>query len=137
MGEKSYQGMNQKFVYDIQAKALVSHFAYQPFAMERVLNVSGRTVFVGTDLQKLVAVEFRPGGSPEFRILAKGEAAPWLARRGTGQDLLDDSAPIRFGEAEAFTFASGSIVDRHGKKYLLHQSRACRLQAALDLSSPR
>jgi hypothetical protein len=122
MGEKSHQGMNQKFVYDIQAKALVSHFAYQPFAMERVLNVSGRTVFVGTDLQKLVAVEFRPGGSPEFRILVKGEAAPWLARIGTGQDLLDDSAPTRFGEAEAFTFLSGSIVDRYGKKYLLHQS---------------
>ena len=32
-GEKGYQGLNQKFVYDIRAKALVSHFDYQPFAM--------------------------------------------------------------------------------------------------------
>jgi len=47
-GEKGYQGLNQKFVYDIRAKALVSHFAYQPFAIMRILNVSGRTVFVGT-----------------------------------------------------------------------------------------
>jgi hypothetical protein len=29
-GEKGWQGMNQKFVYDVRAKALVSHFAYQP-----------------------------------------------------------------------------------------------------------
>lgn len=50
-GEKGYRGLNQKFVYDIRAKALVSHFAYQPFAMMRVLNVSGRTVFVGSDLR--------------------------------------------------------------------------------------
>ena len=48
-GEKSRQGMNQKFVYDIRAKALVSHFAYQPFAMMRAFNESGRTVFVGSD----------------------------------------------------------------------------------------
>jgi hypothetical protein len=66
MGEKSYQGMNQKFVYDIQAKALVSHFAYQPFAMMRIFNDSDRMVFVGSDLMnvgselmKFVAVEFR------------------------------------------------------------------------------
>ena len=30
-GEKAYQGANQKFVYDIGAKALVSRFEYQPF----------------------------------------------------------------------------------------------------------
>jgi hypothetical protein len=47
VGEKGYQGLSQKFVYDIRAKALVGHYSYQPFAMMRVLNVSGRrTVFV-------------------------------------------------------------------------------------------
>src|SRR5437016_4971832 len=35
-GEKAYQGPNQKFVYDIRAKALVSRFEYQPFPMMRV-----------------------------------------------------------------------------------------------------
>jgi hypothetical protein len=128
MGEKSYQGMNQKFVYDIQAKALVSHFAYQPFAMTRVFNDSGRTVFVGSDLlnagselMKFVAVEFRPGESPEFRILAKREAAPWSARVGIAL-MPNDSVPIRFGDGDAFTFDHGSIVDSRGKKYPLPQS---------------
>ena len=47
MGEKGYQGMNQKFVYDIRAKALISHFAYQPFAIMRAFNDSSRSVFCG------------------------------------------------------------------------------------------
>lgn len=115
-GEKSRQWMNQKFVYDVRAKALVSHFAYQPFAMMRVLNDSGRTVFVGIDGARLVAVEFRPGESPEFGILTEREAAPWLARVGTSRGtegmeqrqvlylVPENPAPIRFGGADAFTF---------------------------------
>jgi hypothetical protein len=131
-GEKGYQGLNQKFVYDIRAKALVSHFAYQPFAMMRVLNVSGRTVFVGSDTKRLVAVEFELGGSPEFRILGEGEAAQWLGRVKTAQESIgqnqilyvapDDPAPIRFGPSGAFTFVAGSIVDGNGKSYSLRQS---------------
>jgi hypothetical protein len=133
-GEKSRQWMNQKFVCDIRAKALISHFAYQPFAMMQAFTASGRTVFVGSDLTnqtKRVALEFHPGGSPEFRILAKEEAAPWLARA----DALypDDPTPIRFREADTFTFIRGytdihgkeypsSIVDSHSKKYPLPQS---------------
>lgn len=133
-GEKGYQGFNQKFVYDIRAKTLVSHSAYQPFAMMRVLNVSGRIVFVGSDLQRLVAVEFLPGGSPEFRILGDAEAAQWLGRVKTAQEWIgpgrnqilyvapDDPAPIPFGLSDAFTFAHGSIVDIRGKEYHLPQS---------------
>lgn len=133
-GEKGYQGLNQKFVYDIRAKALVSHFAYQPFAMMRVLNASGRTVFAGSDLKRLVAVEFEPGGSPEFRILGNSEAGQWLGRVKTAQEWIgpeqnqilyvapDDPAPIRFGAGDAFTFAHGTIVDNRGKEYHLPQS---------------
>jgi|HubBroStandDraft_1064217.scaffolds.fasta_scaffold119356_1 hypothetical protein len=133
-GEKAYQGLNQKFVYDIRAKALVSHFAYQPFAMMRVLTVSGRTVFVGSDLTRLVAVEFQPGGPPEFQILGNADAAQWLGRVKTAQEWIgsgrneilyvtpDDPAPIRFGPSGAFTFAAGSIVDGNGKSYSLRQS---------------
>ena len=114
LGEKSYQGLNQKFVYDIRAKALVSHFAYQPFAMMRALDVSGHTVFVGADLHRLLAVEFQPGGSPEFRILPKAESAPWLRRVKTAQESVgpelsqilyivpDDAKPVRFGPSDAF-----------------------------------
>jgi hypothetical protein len=94
-GEKSSQGMNQKFVYDVRAKTLVSHFAYQPFAIWRAFDVSGRTVFVGSDLTNLtkrVAVQFHPGGSPEFRILAKEEAAP---KYPLPQSTYDDFAKAR------------------------------------------
>jgi hypothetical protein len=134
LGEKGYQGLNQKFVYDIRAKTLVSHFAYQPFAMTRVLDVSGHTVFVGADLHQLSAVEFKPGGSPEFRILPKAEAAPWLRRVKTAQESVgpelsqilyivpEDPRPVRFGPSGAFTFARGSIIDNHGKEYPLPQS---------------
>jgi hypothetical protein len=133
-GEKADQGLNQKFVYDIRAKALVSHFAYRPFAMMRVLNVSGRTVFVGSDLARLVAVEFQPGGSPEFRILGNADAAQWLGRVKTAQEWIgsgrieilyvvpDDRAAIRFGPSGTFTFARGSIVDSQSKEYNLRQS---------------
>jgi hypothetical protein len=111
----------------------------------RVLNDSGRTVFVGIDEASLVAVEFRPGESPEFRILNKREAAPWLARVKTTQGtegmeqrqvlylVPEEPAPTHFGGANAFTFTRGymdthgkeyasSIVDSHGKKYPLPQS---------------
>lgn len=128
MGEKSYRGMNQKFVYDVRAKALVSHFAYQPFVMMRVFNDSGRTVLVGrnltnigTELMKFVVVEFRPDGSPEFRILPKAEAAPWSARVGIAL-MPEDPVRIRFGDRDTFTFDQGSIADSHGKKYPLPQS---------------
>lgn len=137
--------MNQKFVYDVRAKALVSHFAYQPFAMMRVFNDSGRIVFMGIDTIRLVAVEFQPNESPEFRILAERDAAPWLARVGTRQGtegmeqrkvlhlVPENPVPLRFGKAEAFTFTRGymdvhgkehpsSIVDSHGKLYPLPQS---------------
>ena len=117
-GEKGAQGMNQKFVYDVRAKSLVSHFAYQPVAMRPAFNVSGRTVFVGndlTDVTKRVAVEFQAGRPSELQILDKGGAAPWLARAGQAL-YLDDPTPIHFGETDAFTFVRG-YMDEHGKEY--------------------
>jgi len=134
LGEKAYQGMNQKFVYDIRAKALVSHFAYQPFPMMRVFEASGRIVFVGADRSRSVAVEFQPGGSPDLRILPQPEAAPWLRRVNTALQsagaelspilyvLPDDPGPVRFGPSDAFTFARGIIADSRRKEYPLPQS---------------
>jgi hypothetical protein len=102
--------------------------------MIRVLEVSNRAVFVGADLHQLVAVEFQPGASPEFRILPKTEAAPWLRRAKTAQETVgpelsqilyivpDDPTPIRFGPSDAFTFARGLIIDNRAKEYALPQS---------------
>ena len=139
-GEKAYQGHNQKFVYDIRAKALVSRFEYQPFPMMRIFAKSRGAVFVGNDTKRSVAVEFKPDGSPEFRILGDSEAAPWLGRVKTAQEwvgagrphflyvLPDDFAPIHFGPSSAFTLAQEQgknrrlIADNRGKEYPLPQS---------------
>jgi hypothetical protein len=138
-GEKAYQGPNQKFVYDVRAKALVSHFEYQSFPMIRVFTESGAksgdAVFVGSDTKRLVAVEFKSDGSPEFRILGDAEAAPWLGRVktdqgwvGTGRSqilyiLPDDTTPVHFGPSGALTFTEKrGIVDNRGKGYPLRQS---------------
>jgi hypothetical protein len=91
-------------------------------------------VVVGSDLTRLVAVEFQPGGPPEFQILGNADAAQWLGRVKTAQGWIgsgrneilyvtpDDPASIRFGPSGAFTFAAGSIVDGNGKSYSLRQS---------------
>jgi hypothetical protein len=143
IGEKAYQGLNQKFVYDVRTRALVSHFEYQPFPMLRVFAESGAksggAVFVGSDTKRLAAVEFKPGGSPEFRILPDAEAAPWLGRVNTEQGwvgaeqfrilyvLPDDPVRVPFGPSGAFTFTTKQgVVDNNGdnlgKQYPLPQS---------------
>ena len=68
-GEKSAPGPNQKFVYDIRAKGLISHFSYQPFAMRRIVSKPGNgALIIGTDGTRQVAVSF-----PDFRLLKHSE----------------------------------------------------------------
>jgi hypothetical protein len=71
---------HQKFVYDARAKALVSRFSYEPFQMLRVFSSGDGAVFIGTDSQSLLAVEYRPARNPAFRILGEAEAARWTGR---------------------------------------------------------
>ena len=73
-GEKSALYPNQKFVYDIRAKSLVSHFSYQPFSMRRILSKPGNgALIVGTDNTRQIAVDFQSGRNPEFRLLSHAE----------------------------------------------------------------
>ncbi len=79
-----------------------------------------------------MAVEYLPGGSPEFRIPDAAAAAQWLGRVKTAQESIgrnqilyvapEDPAPIRFGASGAFTLADGSIADSNGNAYELRQS---------------
>ena len=78
--EKSGRLPHHKFVYDVHTKGLVSQFSYGPFAMQRVFAHAGRAVFVGTDSQRLLAVEFEPSRTPPFRILSETAARPWTTR---------------------------------------------------------
>lgn len=85
-GEKSAQFPNQKWVYDVGAKRLVRQFSYQPFAMYRLFpKAAGASrpdgaVFVGSDRQRLMAVEYNPDEKPAFRVLSNAAAQPWIGR---------------------------------------------------------
>jgi hypothetical protein len=79
-GEKSEQFPHQKWVYDVRAKTLVRQFSYQPFAMYRLFPKATGAVFVGSDRQKLIAVEYNPDEDPAFRVLSDAAAQPWLSR---------------------------------------------------------
>ena len=79
-GEKSEQYPNQKWVYDVRAKSLVRQFSYQPFAMDRIFPGGSGAVFVGSDRQKLMAVEYEPGREPPFRVLSDAAAQRWTGR---------------------------------------------------------
>lgn len=71
---------NQKWVYDVRAKSLVRQFSYEPFAMYRLFSKSNGAVFVGTDGQKLIAVEYNQDEKPAFRVLSDAAAQPWTSR---------------------------------------------------------
>src|SRR5205814_1972624 len=77
---------NQKWVYDLRAKSLVRQFSYRPFAMYRLFSRaagasrSNGAVFIGTDRQRLVAVEYNPDEEPAFRVLSDAAAQPWTGR---------------------------------------------------------
>ena len=73
-GGKSERYPYQKWVYDVRAKKLLAQFSYQPFAMYRVFPSAGGAVFVGSDTERLVAVEYRPDREPAFRVLSEAEA---------------------------------------------------------------
>ena len=86
-GEKSERYPNQKWVYDVRAKRLLGQFSYQPFAMYRSFPSAAGAVFVGSDTQRLVAVEYKADREPAFRVLSEADARPWIARVHTSVSL--------------------------------------------------
>jgi hypothetical protein len=85
-GEKSAQYPNQKWVYDVRAKSLLRQFSYQPFAMYCIFSTGANAskpdgaVFIGSDRQRLIGVEYDPGREPAFRVLSDAAAQPWAGR---------------------------------------------------------
>jgi hypothetical protein len=85
-GEKTEQYPNQKWVYDVDAKTLTRQFSYQPFAMCRLFargadasNPNG-AVLIGSDRQRLIAIDYSPDQSPAFRVLSDRAAKSWISR---------------------------------------------------------
>jgi hypothetical protein len=71
-GEKSTNYDNQKFVYDVNAHKLLSHFSYPPFSAERVLHGRNGPQFVMTDRERRLLVDIDPA-TGEPRVLAVSE----------------------------------------------------------------
>jgi hypothetical protein len=100
---------NYKFVYDVRAKAMVSHFAYAPFMMHRVFAAGAGAVLVGTDSQRLVAVAFDPNRAPPLHVLNDAEARQWFSRVSVSEGTVgmermrvlyvqpDEFQPVTFG----------------------------------------
>jgi hypothetical protein len=108
-GEMSAVYANQKFVYDIRAKALVKRFAYEPFTDFRVRRrLPGGLEFVGRRYtsQQEVVVAYSPGATPSWRVLAL------RAWREASADLPPvDGSPYQFaspalGPRRAFRLAA-------------------------------
>ena len=72
-GEKPSNYPHQKWVYDVRAKRLVAQFAFQPFVTQGTFPAPRGAVFVLSDPQRQIAVEYKVDKAPAFRIL--GEAA--------------------------------------------------------------
>jgi hypothetical protein len=68
-GEKSATYPNQKWVYDIGDQKLVRQFSYQPFAMKRIDSHGADAVFIGTDQERSIAVQYEPNREPAFQVL--------------------------------------------------------------------
>jgi hypothetical protein len=79
-GEKSEQFPNQKWVYDVRAKSLIRQFSYQPFAMCRIFSQATGAVFVGSDRQQLIAVDYNPSRQSAFEVLRNAAAQRWTDR---------------------------------------------------------
>jgi hypothetical protein len=79
-GEKSERYPNQKWVYDVRAKRMLRQFSYQPFAMYRSFPSANGAVFIGSDSQRLVAVEYKADREPAFRVLSEADTRPWIDR---------------------------------------------------------
>jgi hypothetical protein len=73
-GEKSATYPNQKWVYDVAARKLIRQFSYQPFAMRRIVSRGAGAVFIGTDDQRLIAVQYEPNRDPAFQVLREAPA---------------------------------------------------------------
>jgi len=123
--EKSMRQPHHKFVYDVRAKGLVSQFSYDPFAMHDVFAHANGAVFVGTDSQQLLAVEFVPSRTPPFRILSASAAQPWTTRVRTVEGWIGvERKPhlgIVPGRPEAFSL--GRFEVRHETDSLMGMSQ--------------
>jgi hypothetical protein len=126
--EKGRAGPNRKYVYDIRAKAVVKRVDYDPFAMHRAFVSGKKAVLVGSNLHRVVALEYDPEREPAFRLLTGAEAENWTRRVPFTQGTYGIGAeqrkviypepkqfkPLHFGPGNRFTVSQDGISERIG-----------------------
>ena len=78
-GEKSATYDNQKFVFNIRAKALVKFLSYPPFSVSQILHGPQGPQFVMCDTQQLLLVDVEPGAN-NLRVVPHQQADITLSR---------------------------------------------------------
>ena len=81
------RGRNHKFFYDIQSKALTGQLEYQPFSMPRLFASEKALVLVGSDRERIEALQFDP---LNHRI-------PFHLLKGTVAERRSERAQASFG----------------------------------------
>jgi len=79
-GEGVEQRGSFKLVFDPRAKAMVAHYWYAQFSAYRIFPDRNSAVFIVSDREKLLAVEYRTDREPAFRVLGDAEGKSWIAR---------------------------------------------------------
>jgi len=94
VGEKWATYDNQKFVYDVPARRLVSHFSYPAFFAARVLQGRNGPQFVMADNHRLLLVNIDPAtGQPS--VVSTAEARPVLSQIPMTENTFGDPRALQ------------------------------------------
>lgn len=126
VGEKWTTYENQKFVFDLRAKALVARFSYRPFGVARILSGAEGPRFVMSDAERLLLVDLdpetrHPRVSPAERARQELSKIP-LEDFTAGSQVFRKPAPLPdqdsiFGTAKQFHLALRQ--NKYGSDYLV------------------
>ena len=111
----------EKFVYDVNAKALVKAFRYQPFAVTSARVDAGRVVVSATNEVRRVIADYDAVRQPPWRVrqtLAGGQP-------GGGRCLIGPLAPsATFGPSKSFQLVPWVRADNQEWEWLVRERRA-------------
>jgi hypothetical protein len=125
VGEKWSTYDNQKFVYDVRTRKLVSHFSYPPFSNARVLHGRNGPQFVMADNHRLLLVDIDLA-TGEPRVVPAAEARPVLAQVPLVDNYIGDQAlhmpepppdPVAAGFGPSRRFHLAKDKNKYGSEY--------------------
>lgn len=122
--EKGMMAENRRFTYDLRSKALLSQSVHESVSFGGAWTEAGRTVLIGWNLDKPLAIEYLPGADPPFRVLSRKETSSWIDRipagvvrmSFTGTSPVPRFHPASFGPGGRFSLRLRQSKGRHGPR---------------------